>query len=127
MPSPHIINESQGISRYRIIAENVFDRIRSLWTLKSSKRRWGEELYDHVTKLCVAVTSFHIESQPLRASDGEFYRRYKNRLYAARVETALKRRLTQHRYRENLRRRLSLAYHLPLEDVVPDTQLEREN
>ncbi len=48
-----------------IIVEIFFGRLTKIWAIISSKFRWGEEMYDVLFHLCMALTNYHISFQPL--------------------------------------------------------------
>ena len=64
-----------------------------------NKYRWKEAHYDLFVRFCAALTNVHIERNPLRSEDDEFYRKTRNKLYAISVENAGKRKAVQQRYR----------------------------
>ena len=72
--------ENKRISADRIIVENFFGRLCTLWDVLAAKYRWNENLYDDLFKLGVALTNFHVKFHALRAEDGEYYRKYKARM-----------------------------------------------
>lgn len=110
---------NRDISSDRIIVENFFGRLMSLWGVLSHKWRWSEEHYDMVLYSCVALTNLHIRYNPLRARDGEFYQKYKNRLLDIGTNTVQKRRMIQKAYRAKRKRDLNIQFR-SLED--DDTQ-----
>jgi hypothetical protein len=103
------ITFNRNVSTDRIIVENFFGRLCSLWEVCSRKYRWSEALYDRIFITCVALTNFHIQKHPLRNEDVEFYKRRKNEMTLLYEEKARKRQLTQQRYRDNRRLRLDSA------------------
>jgi len=98
---------NRNVSSDRIIVENYFGRLCSLWEICSRKYRWSEALYDPIFKLCVALTNYHIEKHPLRNEDLEYFTRRKNEMMVLSEERVRKRQSTQQRYRDNRRLRLS--------------------
>lgn len=84
------IEENRLISSDRIIVENYFGRLCSLWGVTSGVYKWAEKHYDSFFMFCIAATNFHIRIQGLRDEDGEFYRRYENRIISITRDTAKK-------------------------------------
>lgn len=101
-----LVAENQEICSDRIVVENYFGRMCSLWAVMSTKYKWKEEYYDHFLKFCSALTNIHIQNHPLRANDSSFYQKFKNKLYHIGVETVRKRRISQQSYRERRRIRI---------------------
>ena len=99
--------ENRNICGDRIVVENFFGRMCSLWAIMSTKYRWKTEWYIHFTRLCLALTNFHIEPNPIRSNDGAFYEKMKKKLYYTGVKNAEKRRVAQQHYRDRRRQRIS--------------------
>ena len=99
-------SESKKISSDLIITENVFGRMYSLWAVVSTRYRWKLEWYNHFMRLCIALTNYHIERNPICASDTAFYDKLKKKVYSIGIDQAKKRRLAQTEYRERRRQRL---------------------
>jgi len=97
---------NKNLSSDRILVENYFGRMLSLWNIMAAKYRWGEELYDPITTWCVALTNYIVRDHPLRQEDIDWYKRYKNRLLSIGKAIKTKRSETQALYRSRRRRRL---------------------
>ena len=54
------------IARSRIIVENWFGRLKSLWAIMGSKFRLKNEDYEEFWYFCSSLTNFHISHYPLR-------------------------------------------------------------
>ncbi|KAE8966539.1 hypothetical protein PR001_g28375 [Phytophthora rubi] len=67
-------NTNREISSDRIIVENYFGRLCTLWALASDKYRWKENKYEMYFRACVALTNVQVRVHPLRADDGEQYK-----------------------------------------------------
>lgn len=94
----------------RIIVENVFGRMCTLWNVMSAKNSWNEPFYDPLAGLCVSLTNYHIVDNPLRATDGVNYQKLKNLRYDfGNNRAAEKRRLIQKMNREKRKQRMSVA------------------
>lgn len=100
---------NRNVSSDRIIVENFFGRMCSLWGLMSHKYRWNEDRYDLFFSACVAFTNVHVRYNPLRSSDSDFYGTVRNRLHAIGVETSRKRKKAQDLYVDRRRLRLSVG------------------
>ena len=49
------------ITADRIIAENVFGRMSTLWAIMSNKWRWDDKQYDKIFRLCLSLTNLHVK------------------------------------------------------------------
>ncbi|KAH9100026.1 hypothetical protein Ae201684P_019031 [Aphanomyces euteiches] len=94
------------ISSDRVIVENFFGRLCTLWAMCSDKFRWNEELYDTIFRCGLALTNAHILKHPLRARDGESYACYTNPLSFIGNDIREKRAAAQESYRRKRRLRL---------------------
>ncbi|KAI9989524.1 hypothetical protein PInf_019807 [Phytophthora infestans] len=99
-----------------------------LWRIVADKYRWSEDLYDDIFQVCVGLTNFHIESNPLRDVNGEAYAQRENRLRTIGNTIKTKRRLSQDKYRsrKRLRHRMTLDDLPGHDDLIcdsDDTQL----
>lgn len=74
------IEENRKTSGDRIIVENYFGRITSLFTVLSHKYRWNEPLYDHIFKISVSLIDCHIKNHSLREGDSQHFTEVRNRL-----------------------------------------------
>ena len=101
---------NRNVSSDRIIVENFFGRLGSLWALFSTKWRWSNNLYDDFFQAGVALTNFHIKSHPLRAQDNEKFTRFRNRLAHIANENVQSRRRVLSRYQERRRVRLNQQF-----------------
>ncbi|ETL88566.1 hypothetical protein L917_12362, partial [Phytophthora nicotianae] len=94
------------IAHDRVIVENYFGRLTTLWAMCSDKYRLDENNSDMFFRSCVALTNFHVRILPLRDEDGENYSNYLKRLQLLGNEMRAKRLEVQRRYREKRRMRL---------------------
>jgi hypothetical protein len=101
------------IAHDRVIVENFFGRMCTLWSICSDKYRWDERKYDTFFRLCVAMTNYHIRIMPLRQGDGVNHGNYTKRLRVIGDSRQAKRARTQKKYRAKRRARLRslLAVH----------------
>ena len=102
--------ENKLVSSDRIIVENWFGRLCTLWTLFANKWRWSEDLYDGFFNLAAALTNYDITKSPLRAEDLQFYRKFKQRQYIIVEDVAKKRERIQDRYRRKRQKRLAVQF-----------------
>ena len=98
---------NRKVSSARIIVENYFGRLCSLWSLLSSKWRWSHSLYDEFFTIALALTNVHIKNKPLRHEDGEKFTRVRNRLSCIANEIAEKRKVALERYQSRRRAELN--------------------
>ncbi|KAE9206615.1 hypothetical protein PF002_g19957 [Phytophthora fragariae] len=70
----------KGVSHDRVIVENYFGRMKTLWGVCFDKWRWDEGAYDLFFRVCLALTNAHVRLRPLRAEEGDDYQRYDARL-----------------------------------------------
>lgn len=96
-----------AISHDRIIVENYFGRMKSLWGLLSTKYRRDEDTYDTWMTLGVAMTNYSIHIRPLRAEDRGTYVRFENSMRTIGADDERRKRSRQEYYRRNKKRRNS--------------------
>ena len=101
---------NEELSSDRIIVENYFGRLSSLWTVMSNKYKWNEDRYDLVFRTCVALTNIHVKFNPLRDSDQSFYKSLQNYLVNTGDNISRKRARSQELYRDRVRRRLETEF-----------------
>ncbi|ETP37585.1 hypothetical protein F442_14612 [Phytophthora nicotianae P10297] len=94
------------IAHDRVIVENYFGRLTTLWAMCSDKYRWDKNNYDMLFRSCVALTNFHVRILPLRDEDGENYSNYLKRLQLLGNGMRPKRLEVQRHHREKRRMRL---------------------
>lgn len=68
-------SRNQNISRNRIICENFYGRLKSVFAIAGEKYRGSLSEYTLFHDLAVALTNFHITLHPLRQTDIEMHRR----------------------------------------------------
>lgn len=101
---------NKKLASSRIIVENFFGHMGQLWSIVSRKFVWGEELYDTIFYLCVALTNLNVKLQPLRALDGKWYNGYKNRMKEIGHTRKRNRSESQSRYRTKRKLRLGIGF-----------------
>ncbi|RHZ28019.1 hypothetical protein DYB31_012287 [Aphanomyces astaci] len=67
------IRSNDRIASDRVIVENFFGRMKTLWAVCGETYRWSRDNYDVLFQTCMALTNVHIRLHPLRADDGEVY------------------------------------------------------
>lgn len=110
---------NKKVSSDRILVENVFGKLSSLWSVLSYKYRWKEDTYDTILRFCLGMTNFHIRAHSLREGEREIYNRVKNRQYTIGNNTAEKRRRSQETYRQKRRERMRIQFHC---NAMPERQ-----
>ena len=65
--------ENDRISHDRVIVENYFGRLKSLWGVCSHKWEWDRQSYDIFFRACLALTNYSVRCCPLRREDGDNY------------------------------------------------------
>ncbi|ETO63278.1 hypothetical protein F444_18992 [Phytophthora nicotianae P1976] len=125
---PEVQHQNENISSDRVLVDNFFGRLCSLWRIVTDKYRSIEDLYDDIFQVCESLTNIHIESNPLRDANGEAYAQRENRLRAIGNTIKTKRRLSQDKYRsrKRLRHRMTLDDLPGHDDLIcdlDDTQL----
>lgn len=68
------IRRNDLISGERVMAENFYGRMTSLWGVISKKYRWDHRLYDKVMGISIALTNAHIDITPLRNDEYQLYK-----------------------------------------------------
>jgi hypothetical protein len=66
-------DRNKRVSHDRVLVENYFGRLSTLWRVMFATFKWSEDKYDHLTRICVALTNFHAVLRPLRAQDSTAY------------------------------------------------------
>ncbi|KAF0683493.1 hypothetical protein As57867_024385, partial [Aphanomyces stellatus] len=97
------------IATDRVIVENWFERLKTLWGVCADSYRWNRQGYDVVFQTCVALTNVHVRFNPLRASDGDANAKYLNRLDGIGSKMIKKKNASARTYRLKRKARLSLT------------------
>lgn len=71
--------ENKRIGSCRVICENYYGRLKSLWGATRNKVRNDMKNYDNIFGICVALTNYHLLSNPLRRTDLVRYRSFYGR------------------------------------------------
>ncbi|RHY18140.1 hypothetical protein DYB25_011907 [Aphanomyces astaci] len=74
--------KNDRIASDRIIVENYFGWLKTVWATCSDTYRCSRKSYDIVFQACLALTNVHVRLHPLRAEDGDANAQYINRLNA---------------------------------------------
>jgi len=98
---------NRAISSDRIIVENFFGRMKSLWTVTSSVYKWKRENYDVFLQCAVALTNVHVHFLPLRDDDAGEYYQYENRLMEIGTHRKRARAVAQTNDRQKRKKRLA--------------------
>ncbi|KAF0726311.1 hypothetical protein Ae201684P_001162 [Aphanomyces euteiches] len=94
------------IATDRVIVENYFGRLKTLWSVANDIYSWKRENYDMFIQTCIALTNVHIRFLPLRSDDGQNYNQYINRLMAIGAKMVEKRASTTQKYLRKRKPRL---------------------
>ncbi|RHX96555.1 hypothetical protein DYB36_010895 [Aphanomyces astaci] len=63
--------KNDRIASDRLIIEDYFSRLKTLWATCSDTYRWSRKSYDIVFQTSLALTNVHVRLHPLRAEDGD--------------------------------------------------------
>ena len=107
MLSASDITKNDKIASDRVIVENFFGRLKTLWAITSDCYTWKRENYDMFFQTCVALTNVHIKFLPLREDDGHDHNRYVNRLLSIGEREKANRTNSVLKYRKKRKLRLS--------------------
>ncbi|RHY14419.1 hypothetical protein DYB36_004675 [Aphanomyces astaci] len=77
------MTNNDKIASDRVVVENFFGRLKTLWAVASETYTWKRENYDLFFQACVAFTNVHIKFLPLRDEDGHNLNRYVNRMLSS--------------------------------------------
>ena len=64
---------NKDVSSDRVIVENYFGRLCSLWEICHRTFPWSESKYNIVQRVTFALTNYHVSFMPLRSSDCDYY------------------------------------------------------
>ncbi|RHY96587.1 hypothetical protein DYB37_013965 [Aphanomyces astaci] len=101
--------KNDRIASDRVIVENYFGRLKTLWATCSDTYRWSRKSYDIVFQACLALTNVHVRLHPLRAEDGDSNAQYINRLNAIGAKIIKTKRAAGKAYRSKRKVRLSMV------------------
>ncbi|EGZ04721.1 hypothetical protein PHYSODRAFT_379444, partial [Phytophthora sojae] len=59
-------SRNRRVSSDRVLVENYFGRMTTLWRVVSTTFTWSEAKFDRIVNICVALTNFHAKLHPLR-------------------------------------------------------------
>ena len=97
------------IEEDRVIVENYFGRVKTLWGMAERTYRLRDDMYHSYMKLCFAFTNFHISIMPLREDDGDVERSYYRRILYHHKKVAQKRKERQEKTRRRKKARRSMT------------------
>ncbi|OWY92328.1 hypothetical protein PHMEG_00038723 [Phytophthora megakarya] len=84
-------SRNRRVSSARVLVENYFGRMTSLWRVCSTTFTWHESKFDRIINICVALTNFHARLHPLRAEDQYLYEQILSRYVSMAEEQRRKR------------------------------------
>ncbi|KAF0702525.1 hypothetical protein AaE_015869 [Aphanomyces astaci] len=103
------LRRNDRIASDRVIVENFFGRLKTLWGVCSDTYRWNRKTYDVVFQTCMAFTNAHVRFHPLRAEDGDANSQYINRLNAIGAKMVKNKNTAARTYRSKRKARLSMV------------------
>ncbi|KAG1689153.1 hypothetical protein DVH05_002791 [Phytophthora capsici] len=101
--------ENDRISHDRVIVENVFGRLKTLWGVCSHKWKWDRDNYNLFFRVCMALTNYSVRCCPLRRDDGDAFQRYDTRLRQIGDDHKAHEKRKRESHRDNRRSRLELS------------------
>lgn len=96
-----------NVASDRIVVERYFGKKILLWAFTARQFKCSEDQYDVISKLCEALTNFHMILNPLRNKDEVAYNHYRQKLYEKSVLKRDKHLKAQQWYRARKKRKLS--------------------
>ncbi|KAG3234651.1 hypothetical protein PI124_g20301 [Phytophthora idaei] len=97
------------VSADRVIVENYFGRVCSLWKVMYVPFKWNEVRLDRLARICFALTNYHVGFMPLCREDSVTYRSVLARYQSMAEETRAKRTRSLKAYRTRRDERLAAA------------------
>jgi len=94
---------NKKLGRARVISENFYGRLKTLWGIMRDKYQGDRARYPTIFLNCVALTNFHVSKNPLRNAEGKWYH---DHLRALRQEAEQKKKKRQDQNRAAKRRRI---------------------
>lgn len=99
------IQRNKRVSSDRVLVDNYFGRLCTLWKIMVHTYKWDEDKYDLISRVCYALTNFHAAKSPLRAEDNAYFQRILGRYHEISDYNVGRAARNQARYRERQRRR----------------------
>ncbi|RLO11351.1 hypothetical protein DYB28_014872 [Aphanomyces astaci] len=103
------LRANDRIASDRVIVENFFGRLKTLWSVCSDIYAWKRQNYDMLFQTCLALTNVHGCIHKLRAEDGDANTQYVNRLISIGSKIVKNKKAASRTYRSKRKVRLSLA------------------
>ncbi|RHY11459.1 hypothetical protein DYB36_008778 [Aphanomyces astaci] len=103
------LRTNDRIASDRVIVENFFGRLKTLWSVCSDIYAWKRQNYDMLFQTCLALTNVHVRIHNLRAEDGDANTQYVNRLISIGSKIVKNKKAASRTYRSKRKVRLSLA------------------
>ena len=75
-----MIKKNNKIKNNRVIVENFFGQMKTIWGVAELTFCFCDELYAPYFKMCVALTNYHIGILPLRKEDRVIKHNYYKRM-----------------------------------------------
>ncbi|RHY04543.1 hypothetical protein B5M09_013080 [Aphanomyces astaci] len=106
---PEDIVRNRRVSSDRVVVENFFGRVCSLWKVSYATFTWSTKFYDDIQRLTFALTNFHVSLLPLRETDRHWYRSVLARYESMVHTTAAKRAESQRKSRLRRMQRIAMS------------------
>ncbi|RQM29211.1 hypothetical protein B5M09_011706 [Aphanomyces astaci] len=100
---------NDAIASDRVVVENFFGRMKTLWAVCTDKYRWSRQNYDVIFQTGVALTNVHIRFHPLKDEDGDVNTQYINRLNAIGTKLIKDKRKASQKHKKKRKARLSMC------------------
>lgn len=120
------IARNKAVSSDRVLVENYFGRMCVLWKAVYATFKWNENRFDSVSRLCVALTNYHVGLMPLRARDNEHYDMVLARYQSMGERVRNQRARTQRHYRMRQQRRSRAAPYTRTSASQRETQYDSD-
>ncbi|KAF0708354.1 hypothetical protein AaE_013251 [Aphanomyces astaci] len=102
------LERNANVTSDRVIVENFFGRVCSLWCVSCATYTWSKRNYSAIQRVTFALRNFHLSLLPLHHDDVDFYGRVLARYQRMANEMKRKRQETQCRYRLNRQERYAM-------------------
>lgn len=102
------LDRNRRVSSDRVLVENYFGRVCSLWNVMYVTFKWNESSFDMLSRISFALTNAHVSWMPLRGDDGVYYQSVLARYFSMAEQKRCNKARTQKNYLIRRNRRLSL-------------------
>lgn len=67
----------------------------------SKQYRWSEDKHDDLFTVCMALTSYHVSSHPIKENDGDAAIKFRKRVHRVGTTTCERKQASELKYQEN--------------------------